>query len=87
VLAEIYYGPGDWLASHTDARQRRAFGFWTLLFAILGAPFFGRAVLFVTVLSILALIPNVSSETPVEVEADGDVNVNNAEGGDTEIHN
>jgi hypothetical protein len=44
------------------------FGFWTVVFATIGAFFFGRAVLYVTVLSVLALIPNFSTETPVEEE-------------------
>jgi hypothetical protein len=45
-----------------------AFGFWTIVLATIGAVFFGRAVLYVTVLSIIALIPNFASETPVEEE-------------------
>jgi hypothetical protein len=44
------------------------FGFWTLILAVAGAPFFGRAVLYVTVLSVVALIPNFASETPNEIE-------------------
>jgi hypothetical protein len=81
MIAKLYHSPGDWLAAHTNARDRRSFGFWTLTLAIVGAFFFGQAVLYVTVLSILALIPNVLSETPVEIEADVDVNVNNEGGG------
>jgi hypothetical protein len=38
------------------------------MLSIIGAIFFGRAVLYVTILSIIALIPNFSSETPVEME-------------------
>jgi hypothetical protein len=68
MLSRIYYGPWDWLVTRTNARGRRAFGGWTLILAIIGAIFFGRAVLYVTFLSILALVPNVSSETPVEEE-------------------
>lgn len=67
-MVSFYHAPGDWLAEKTNARQRRSFGFWTLTLAILGAIFFGREVLYVTILSILALVPNVSSETPVEIE-------------------
>ncbi len=63
-----YYVPGDWIADKTTARGRRAFGFWTLLFAVIGSVFFGSSVLWVTILSLIALIPNVSSETPVEEE-------------------
>lgn len=44
------------------------FGFWTIIFSIVGAIFFGREVLYVTILSIVALIPNYASETPVETE-------------------
>ncbi len=67
-MRRIFYGPADWLVAHTTAQGRRAFGFWTIVLAILGAIFFGRAVLYVTILSIVALIPNLSSETPVEEE-------------------
>lgn len=68
VVSKIYYGPSDWIVEKTNARDRRAFGFWTLVFSIIGAIFFGRTVLFVSILSIIALIPNVTSETPVEGE-------------------
>lgn len=44
------------------------FGFWCVIVAAALTPVFGRAVLFVTVLSVVALIPNFSSETPVEEE-------------------
>lgn len=44
------------------------FGFWTLILSTVGAFFFGNKVLYVTALSILALVPNFSAETPVEVE-------------------
>jgi hypothetical protein len=64
----LWYGPSDWLVRHSTARDRRAFGFWTLILAVLGSVFWGRAVLWVTLLSLLALIPNVTSETPVEGE-------------------
>jgi hypothetical protein len=63
-----FYGPPDWLANKFSARGRRAFGFWTVICAATGAVFFGRAVLYVTVLSVIALIPNFTSETPVEQE-------------------
>lgn len=67
-LARIVYGPPDWLVTKFSSRDRRAFGFWTLLLAAVGAVFFGRQVLYVSVLSVLALVPNFSSETPVEEE-------------------
>jgi len=67
-VSRLFYGPPDWLVQKFDTRDRRAFGFWTIIFAIVGAIFFGRAVLYVTILSIVALIPNYASETPVETE-------------------
>lgn len=70
-MSRLFYGPPDWLVTKFDSRDRRAFGFWTLLLAGVGAYFWGREVLYVTVLSVLALVPNFSSETPVEEEADG----------------
>jgi hypothetical protein len=69
-MRRFVYGPPDWLVEKFDSRDRRAFGFWSLILAAIGAVFFGRAVLYVTILSVLALIPNFSSETPVEEESD-----------------
>jgi hypothetical protein len=68
VVSRIIHGPPDWLVTKFTARDRRAFGFWTLILAAVGAIFFGRTVLYVTVLSVLALVPNFSSETPKEEE-------------------
>jgi hypothetical protein len=68
MINRIIYGPPDWLVHKFDSRDRRAFGFWTLLLAAVGAIIWGRAVLYVTILSVLALVPNFSSETPVEEE-------------------
>jgi hypothetical protein len=68
MLGRIIYGPPDWLIEKFSARQRRAFGFWTIVFAAVGSIPFGTMVLWVTVLSVLALIPNFLSETPVEQE-------------------
>lgn len=62
------YGPPNWLVDKFDSEDRRAFGFWTLVGAVVGSFFFGRQVLWVTVLSVVALVPNFSSETPVETE-------------------
>ena len=67
-MRRLIYGPPNWLVTKLSAEDRRMFGFWTIIFSIVGAFFFGRAVLYVTVLSIVALIPNYASETPVEVE-------------------
>lgn len=68
MISRIVYGPPDWVVKRFESRDRRAVGFWTLIFAALGAIFWGREVLYVTILSVVALIPNFSSETPVETE-------------------
>jgi hypothetical protein len=44
------------------------FGFWVVIFAVLGTFFFGTLVLWVSILSVVALIPNYTTETPVENE-------------------
>lgn len=75
IFGDVWYGPRDWLVDHTSARDRGAFGFWSLVFAI-GGTVALRAfsvsdlwwLLWLTILSILALVPNFSSETPVETE-------------------
>ena len=69
-ITRAIYGPPDYLVDKFSSRDRRAFGFWTIIFSIVGAIFFGREVLYVTILSIIALIPNYASETPVETEDD-----------------
>lgn len=68
MLRRFFYGPPDWLVGKFSSRDRRAFGFWTLLLAAGGAVVWGSEVLYVTILSVLALVPNFSSETPVEEE-------------------
>jgi hypothetical protein len=68
ALKRIFYGPPNWLVTKFDAEDRRAFGFWVIIFAVIGACFFGSSVLYVTILSVLALIPNYTTETPVEQE-------------------
>jgi hypothetical protein len=70
VITKILYGPPDWLVTKFDSRDRRMFGFWVIIFAAIGAFFFGTQVLYVTILSVVALIPNFSTETPVEEEED-----------------
>lgn len=67
-VGRVVYGPPDWIVAKMSSRDRRAFGFWTFVASCVGALFFGRVVLYVTVLSIVALIPNFSAETPVEIE-------------------
>lgn len=68
MIRRLIYGPPDWLVEHTSARDRRAFGFWTLIACIVGSVFFGNKVWWIAILSLIALVPNVSSETPVEQE-------------------
>src|SRR5881628_1868880 len=65
-LRRLLYGPPNWVVGKFSSEDRRMFGFWTIIIATIGAVFFGRAVLYVTTLSVLALIPNFASETPVE---------------------
>jgi hypothetical protein len=67
-MKRLLYGPPNWLVNKFDSEDRRMFGFWTIILAVIGAIFFGRQVLYVTILSIIALIPNYASETPVETE-------------------
>lgn len=68
MIRYFFYGPPNWLVAKFSSEDRRMFGFWCVIVAAALTPFFGRAVLFVTVLSVIALIPNFSSETPVEEE-------------------
>jgi hypothetical protein len=68
MIKRIIFAPPDWLVNKFSARARRAFGFWTIILATIGAIFWGREVLYVTILSVLALIPNFTAETPVEEE-------------------
>lgn len=68
ILGRVLCGPPDWIVDHFPTRARRAFGFWTFVLAVAGSFFFGRQVLYVTALSVVALIPNFTSETPVEIE-------------------
>jgi hypothetical protein len=67
----LLYGPPNWLVDKFSSEDRRMFGFWTIILAALGAVFWGSEVLYVTILSIVALIPNYASETPVETEDGG----------------
>ena len=67
-MRRVIYGPPNWLVDKFTVEDRRMFGFWTIVLATVGAVFWGREVLYVTILSIIALIPNYASETPVETE-------------------
>lgn len=70
MIRTALYGPPNWLVTRFSSEDRRMFGFWTVILAVVGAVFWGREVLYVTILSVVALIPNFSSETPVEDETD-----------------
>lgn len=68
MLKRLYYGPPNWLARRFSAEQRRAFAFWSIVVSAAGAIFWGGVVWYVTALSLLALVANFTSETPVEHE-------------------
>jgi hypothetical protein len=67
-VRRFLYGPPNWLVGKTSAEDRRMFGFWSFVFAVVAGPWLGPTVIGVYVLSVLALIPNFTSETPVEAE-------------------
>lgn len=68
MIGRLVYGPPEWVVDRFPARERRAFGFWTFIAsAVLAVPF-GRSVLFVTLISVLALVSTFTAETPVEEE-------------------
>lgn len=68
MLGKLFYGPPNWLVNKFSSEDRRAFGFWTVLCSGAGAIVFGGKVWYVTILSVIALVPNFSTETPVEEE-------------------
>jgi len=68
MIRRLLYGPPAWIVDHTSAEDRRTFGFWTFVLSVVTFPIFGRVVLYVSTLSLLALIPNFVSETPKEDE-------------------
>ena len=68
MVRRVFYGPPNWLVRKFSSEDRRAFGFWNVVVAaVLSVPF-GNRVWYVTILSVVALIPNFSTETPVESE-------------------
>lgn len=67
-MKRLWYGPPNWVVTKFSSEDRRAFGFWTIVVSAILYPFFGKYVLYVSALSILALIPNFAAETPVETE-------------------
>ncbi len=70
MIRKIFYGPPNWLVTKFTAEDRRMFGFWVIILAVAGTFLFGNQVLWVSWLSVVALIPNYSTETPVEQEED-----------------
>ena len=46
-MRSLLYGPPNWLVDKFSAEDRRMFGFWTIISAIVGAFFFGSEVLYV----------------------------------------
>lgn len=68
MIGRVIYGPPDFFATRFSSRDRRAFGFWVVVFAIATFPFFGGRVFYVAILSVVALIPNYTTETPTDVE-------------------
>jgi hypothetical protein len=68
TLRKVLYGPPNWLAHRFSAEDRRMFAFWTLVVTIALLPVFGRAVLFVSIISVFGMMPNYAAETPVEEE-------------------
>lgn len=70
-MRRLIYGPSNWLVTRFTSEDRRAFGFWILILALIGSLIFGGRVWWVTTLSVIALIPNYTTETPTEVEDAG----------------
>lgn len=64
----FFYGPPNYLVTKFSSEDRRMIGFWTLIVAAVGSIPFGSKVLWVTIISVAALVPNFASETPVETE-------------------
>lgn len=70
LAAKVFYGPPNWLVKKFSAEDCRAFGFWVVVFAAALTPIFGWYTMYVTILSVAALIPNFTTETPNEIEGD-----------------
>lgn len=69
MIRRVFYGPPNYFVTKFTAEDRRMFGFWILVAAIITLPFLGRMVFYVSLLSVAALVPNYTSETPVEHES------------------
>lgn len=76
MLRRIFYGPGDWLASRTDARTRRAIAAWVFIYwlgpGFLMWFFLLHSLLYIGWMSIATAIVStwalVGTETPTEEE-------------------
>ena len=75
MIGRLFYGPSDWLAHRTSARERRAWGFWLgalfvfatiLTWTSVEKTFALRATQGITLLLLCWSI--VTTETPVETE-------------------
>ena len=69
-MRRLLYGPPGWVVSKFGREDRQMFGFWTFVVALVLTPVIGTTVIGVYALSVLALIPNFTSETPVEIEGE-----------------
>jgi hypothetical protein len=67
-MRRVFYGPPNWLVTKFSAEDRRMFGFWVVVVSAALTPLFGFYTMFVSILSVVALIPNYTTETPVEEE-------------------
>lgn len=68
MFRKILYGPPNYFNNRFSVEDRRMFGFWIVVIAIITYPIFGKYVLYVSALSVVALIPNYTTETSVEDE-------------------
>lgn len=69
MIRRVLYGPPNYFVTRFSAEDRRMFGFWVLVLAIITLPLLGHLVFYVSLLSVLALVPNYTSETPVEEQS------------------
>ena len=75
-LRRIWYGPPEWIARRTTAKQRRAINFWVLVVWIIPGALIWfamrNALWFVGFMSVWAIwvghLSAVAAETPVEAE-------------------
>lgn len=68
MIKKVFYGPPEWIVAKFSQRTRLALAFWIFITAAILSPILGNFVWYVTILSVLALMANVSAETPVKEE-------------------